>query len=65
MVKGGIADLTEQVRDKLIGYKKSNIGFQGIIHSRDEREIGKGLLIEKPSIDDIVVFYINGIKGEI
>lgn len=63
LVKGGITDLTEQIREKLIGYKKSNVRFEGLIHSRDSKYIEKGLLLEKPSVEDIVVFYINGMRG--
>ncbi len=65
VVKGGEADLTTQLKEKLIGYKKSNIGFQGLINSRDRKYIENGLLIEKPSVDEIVIFHINGIKGEV
>ncbi len=63
MVKGDKADLTAQLKEKLIGYKKSNIGFEGLINSRDRKYIENGLLIEKPSVDEIVIFHINGIKG--
>lgn len=65
LVKGGVSDLTDEIRDKLIGYKKSNIGFEGLIYLKDSKFIGKGLLIEKPSVDDIVIFHINGLKEEI
>lgn len=65
LVKGGVTDLKAQLRDKLIGYKKSNVGFEGLIHSRDSKDIEEGLLFEKPSVDDIVIFHINGAKGEI
>ncbi len=64
LIKGGLTDLTAQVKNKLIGYKKSNIGFEGLIHSRDCKYIEKGLLIEKPSVDDIVIFHINGERGK-
>ncbi|WP_368487951.1 ABC transporter ATP-binding protein [Clostridium sp. BJN0013] len=63
LVKGGAADLTEQIKEKLIGYKKSSVGFEGLIHSRDNKYIKKGLLTEKPSVEDIVVFHINGMRG--
>ncbi|GIM29970.1 ABC transporter ATP-binding protein [Clostridium polyendosporum] len=63
LVKGGREDLTEQIKEKLIGYKKSNVGFEGLIHLRDSKYMGKGLLLEKPSVEDIVVFHINGARG--
>lgn len=65
MVKGGVDDLTSELKEKLIGYKKSIVGFQGLIKANDLRNTNKDLLIEKPIVDDIVVFHINGAKGEI
>lgn len=64
LVKGGINDLTPEVREKLIGHKKSRIGFEGLIHSSDRKSMRDGILLEKPSVDDIVVFYINGLREE-
>ena len=62
VVKGGIEDLTTEVKEKLIGYKSSNIGFEGLIYSKDREYLDESLLFEKPSMDDIVVFYINGVR---
>lgn len=62
LVKGGKNDLTPHLRDKLIGFKKSNIGFEGLISFEDRKFVDKGLLLEKPSVDDIVIFHINGAK---
>lgn len=65
LIKGGLEDLTVSLKTKLIGYKKSSIGFEGLIHSKDSHYVGKGLLVENPSVDNIVVFYINGMKGDL
>lgn len=62
VVKGGIEDLKTEVKEKLIGYKSSNIGFEGLIYSEDKEYLAENLLFEKPSMDDIVVFYINGAR---
>jgi len=62
VVKGGIEDLKAEVKEKLIGYKSSNIGFEGLIYSEDKEYLAENLLFEKPSMDDIVVFYINGAR---
>ncbi len=62
VVKGGIEDLKTEVKEKLIGYKSSNIGFEGLIYSEDKEYLAENLLFEKPSMDDIVVFYINGVR---
>lgn len=64
VVKGGIEDLTPNIKEKLIGYKKSNVGFQGLIYADDKRYLDDELLIEKPSIEEIIVFYINKEKEE-
>ncbi|MHC1683820.1 MAG: ABC transporter ATP-binding protein [Clostridiaceae bacterium] len=63
LVKGGTADLTEETREKLIGLKKSSFGFEGLIHSKDRKYLEKDVLIEKPSVEEIVVFHINGVRG--
>lgn len=60
LVKGGTGELNADVKEKLIGYKCSNISFTGLIHSEDRKYFDDNLLFEKPSMDDIVVFYITG-----
>jgi ABC-2 type transport system ATP-binding protein len=62
VVKGGKEDLKVEVKEKLIGYKSSNMGFEGLINSKDKKYLDENLLFEKPSMDDIVVFYINGAR---
>lgn len=62
LVKGGIDDLTEEIKEKLIGYKSSNYGFEGLINSKDKQYINENLLLEKPSMDEIIVFYISGMR---
>ena len=36
VVKGGTEDLKAEVKEKLIGYKTSNIGFEGLIYSKGQ-----------------------------
>lgn len=62
VVKGGTEDLNASIKEKLIGYKSSHIGFEGLIYSKDREYLDKSLLFEKPSMDDIVVFHINGAR---
>lgn len=64
LVKGGLDDLTEELKEKLIGYKSSNFGFEGLIDSKNREYISKDLLVEKPSMDNIVIFYINGKRDQ-
>ena len=62
VVKGGAEDLNEEVKEKLIGYKATHIGFEGLIYSKDREYLDENLLFERPSMDNIVVFYINGAR---
>ncbi|WP_459478756.1 ABC transporter ATP-binding protein [Clostridium saccharoperbutylacetonicum] len=64
LVKGGTGELSEEVKEKLIGYKLSNISFTGLIHSEDKNYLDENLLFEKPSMEEIMVFYINGTRGK-
>lgn len=63
LVKGGLSDLTPALEGKMIGMKKTGIGFEGLLRTSDKLTAGRGVLTEKPSIDDIVVFHICGKKG--
>lgn len=65
LIKGGSNELTPQIKKKLIGLKKSTIGFEGLIKSNVREHLERGLLLEKPSLEDIVVFHINGVKEAI
>ncbi|AOR24634.1 ABC transporter ATP-binding protein [Clostridium taeniosporum] len=62
IVKGGKEDLTSNIKEKLVGYKESNVGFKGLIYAEDRKYLNDELLIEKPSIEEIIIFYIN--KGK-
>ncbi|WP_297417211.1 ABC transporter ATP-binding protein [Clostridium sp.] len=62
LVKGGKEELTKEIEEKLIGYKSSNYGFEGLINSKDKQYMSESVLLEKPSMDDIVVFYINKVR---
>lgn len=59
IVKGGREELTETVMDNLIGVIKSRVGFEGLAESERALYLPKSLLIEKPSIDQIVVQFIK------
>lgn len=62
LVKGGLEDV-EKVSDKgMIGMTKSEVGFQGVLPV--ERAVGlpKDILIEKPTVNQIVVAYQKDAK---
>ena len=59
LVKGGLEDLNEYMEKNLIGIKKTSVGFEGILESDKGIHISKNCVVEKPSIDQIVVSYIK------
>lgn len=63
LVKGGLEELTTELKEKLIGYKSFNFGFEGLVHLKNRQYINKSLLLEKPSMDEIIVFYISKTRG--
>lgn len=62
VVKGGLEDLTSELKEKLIGYKCTKLGFEGLINSEYKNSLGNDILLEKPSMDEIIVFYITGTR---
>lgn len=57
LVKGGPDDL-ERVRDRgMIGVTESEVGFQGIMLIEKAAGLPKGILLEKPTVNQIVVAY--------
>lgn len=62
LVKGGTGELNEEVKEMLIGYKCTNINFTGLIRTEDRKYLDENLLFEKPSMEEIMLFYINGKK---
>lgn len=63
LVKGGLEE-AERVKDKgLIGITKSEVGFQGILPIEKAVGLPKELLLEKPTVNQIVVAYQKEAKG--
>lgn len=66
IVSGKVESLSTEIKKKMIGYKVSQFSFKGLIKSEDrqlfEQEIGAD--IEKPSVSDIMIFYIKGLRGQ-
>ena len=53
-IKGKPGDLTLQLEKSVIGLRKTNVGFQGVIRSKEVPNF-KHCVIENCSIDDIVI----------
>lgn len=62
VVKGGLDELTSQLHEKIIGLTTNKNGFSGLLRTSEMRNLSKEIVIETPSIDNILV-YIS--KGEV
>ncbi len=59
LVKGGRELLTESMKEKLIGFKEHAFGFEGLTERKGElmKEYKEGLVFEKPTLDEIMIYY--------
>jgi len=55
MVKGGPRDLTDQLRQSLMGLERNSVGFSGLIAASELKHPPGGIVAEAPSIDDILI----------
>lgn len=62
VVKGGSEDLTPELEKSLLGFKKTNVGFEGLTDDKSKirRLAGESVLIEKPSLEDIMFYMVRG-----
>lgn len=63
LVKGGLEELTEAVSRKIKGLKKTSVGFEGIIEADDSVCVSQKCVLEKPTINQIVISYIKDMEG--
>lgn len=62
LVKGGQEDLDVQTRRLLIGIQESGMGFEALAKTDDGAYLSGKCLLEKPTIDKIVVHMIKGME---
>jgi ABC-2 type transport system ATP-binding protein len=55
VVRGGPDDLSDLVGVELIGVRRSSIGAQALVHTEEADFLGKGLLVEVPTLEEIAV----------
>jgi ABC-2 type transport system ATP-binding protein len=60
VVKGGTVDLTNSLREKIIGLTTSSIGFSGLLPASEMKHLSKEIVIETPSIDEILIYISKG-----
>lgn len=63
LVKGGLEELTEEISKKLKGLKKTSVGFEGIIEADESAYVSQKCVLEKPTMNQIVVSYIKDMEG--
>lgn len=61
LVKGGNGDLSPQLEKKLLGLRKTSVGFEGLTQDKAAiRDLsGERVLIERPSIEDIMFYRVR------
>ncbi len=55
IVKGGPGDLTDQLRENMVGLERNSTGFSGLVAASKLKHPPSGIVAEAPSIDDILV----------
>jgi len=60
VVKGGPDDLINPLREKIIGLTTNNTGFAGLLPASEIKHLSKEIVIETPSIDEILVYISKG-----
>jgi ABC-2 type transport system ATP-binding protein len=65
IVKGGRETLQKIGRDLLIGLKENAFGFEALALRKQMKPYGDSLLIEKPTLEDIMLFTIRGGKSRV
>ena len=63
MMKGCPADLTPEIEKSLIGLRKTNVGFEGLMPAKEAQKY-KNYMIEAVSIDDIIICMNRGGRQE-
>jgi len=60
VIKGGPDDLTNPLREKIIGLTKNNTGFSGLMPASEMKHLSKEIVTETPSIEEILVCISKG-----
>lgn len=56
LIKGGIDELTEELKSRLVSYKTHAFGYTALI-KRSNIGSGDKFVTEKPTLDDIMIYY--------
>jgi ABC-2 type transport system ATP-binding protein len=62
IVKGGLELLNGETRKEFVGIRENSFGFEGLTRNinKIKKLFGNKILIERPSLDDIMVYTVRG-----
>ncbi len=60
IIKGGPDELTDSLREKFIGPTANKTGFSGLMPASEMKYLPKEIIIESPSIDELLVYISKG-----
>ena len=60
IVKGGSDDLKSPLREKIIGLVENKTGFAGMIPASETKHLPQEIVLETPTIDEILVYISKG-----
>jgi len=58
LVKGGASNLTVEQKQNIIGYREHSVGFEGMVKTENAKQLPIGIVLEKTTLEEIIV-YIN------
>lgn len=56
IIKGSPMDLTEDLQDNILGMRKTDIGFEGLICTEDAKKYKENYVFDRPKIDEIITY---------
>ena len=62
MVRGGAADLTDELSSRVRGLRRHSVGWEGLLPAADLGLCGSGVVAESPSIEELLVHLAKGQK---
>lgn len=60
IVKGDMKDLPDSLKEKILGITTNIVGFAGLIPTSEIKYLPPKIIVDKPSIDEILVFISKG-----
>ena len=61
-VTGGLGEISAEQRSLVIGYREHSIGFEGLVESANISKLPRGVLTERATLEEIIIFINKGAK---